>query len=104
MYAPSRHASNVPFDRIKERHIKIYEFDTGVSRTYRTKKLGSTKPANILKVPVQKWTMRADVILPGDEDLGEGPVQVASVPVPFSMAVSRSIFGQDRCIYVTGRV
>ncbi|KAI0863774.1 hypothetical protein F4860DRAFT_511667 [Xylaria cubensis] len=88
-----------------EKQIRVYETDTGVCKMYQMKDLEKSNPSSsMLKVPVQKWRMRADVILHGDHERGLGPVQIASVPIPFLMAVQRSILGQEKSIYVTSRV
>ncbi|KAI0538822.1 hypothetical protein GGR58DRAFT_500798 [Xylaria digitata] len=104
MASVSKQASNAPADPPRESHVEIYESDTGVVRTYQTENLKNKKLSDMLKVPVQKWKMHADVILPADHESGEGPVQIASVPIPLSMAMRRSILGQDQNIYVTTRV
>lgn len=66
--------------------------------------LDKRKQPTMMKVPIQKWTMRADVIVPDDEKTGRGSVQIASVGISLSTAVRRSIFGQEQSIYVTSRV
>ncbi|KAI1127765.1 hypothetical protein F5Y10DRAFT_265783 [Nemania abortiva] len=104
---PSRHAKErVSLDSLKgERHIEIYELESRVVKTYQVGELQKqNSPPSLTRVPVQKWTMRADIILPFDHEAKKGPVRIASVPIPFSMAVQRSIFGQEKSIYVAPRV
>lgn len=58
----------------------------------------------MVKIRVEKWKMRADIVIPRDQNSIEGKVQIASVPVSLSMALQRSILGQEKIIYVTRRV
>lgn len=65
---------------------------------------GKGKQSTMLKVPIQKWKLRADIIIAGDEKAKTGSVQIASVGISLSTAVRRSVFGQDQSIYVASRV
>ncbi|KAF2969799.1 hypothetical protein GQX73_g3752 [Xylaria multiplex] len=107
MTSDSAQPSNVHLrDLAGEKRIEVYEYETGSMRTHQMEDLKNSTDdsSTILKVPVQKWKMHADIIVPARKDSGEAPVQIASVPIPLSMAVKRSVFGQDKSIYATTRV
>ncbi|KAI1132541.1 hypothetical protein F5Y10DRAFT_260963 [Nemania abortiva] len=90
---------------IGKKKIEVYETRTGVRRTCKMKDLGNSKSKMLWEIPVEKWKMSVAIIVgPEDEKSKKGKVQIASVPIPLSMAVQRSIFGQDRNIYATTRM
>ncbi|KAJ8125893.1 hypothetical protein O1611_g7747 [Lasiodiplodia mahajangana] len=97
----SKVAEGVSLDKVKEQRnkIKLYETETGVMRTYRTK--GLVALGDLLQVPVEKWQRRIFIIVPGGE--GQGPVPIASVRVSFWIAFKRTVFDTDERIYVTTR-
>ncbi len=121
----SRPALSVNLADITDKKVRVYEHEAGTMRIYQRSTLRSrgklrSPPTNpsaaqrtdpcgvgdsptILKIPVPKWTMRVGVVLPGDEQTGEGSIQIASVGIPLMVAVRRSVFGQDENIYATGR-
>ncbi|KAJ8126335.1 hypothetical protein O1611_g7301 [Lasiodiplodia mahajangana] len=102
---PSKCASKVSIASLdREKRVYVYETETGEAGTFSTEILKRAGCSSIWKIPVPKWTTHVDFVLLSDKAIMKGPVTIASVPIPLSMALRRSIIGQERSIYAVSRV